>query len=493
MRDVEIYPSSWYYNACVHGFLEVLAWGLGDEGEDIVEKQFLQNDGSVRIPGNLMEAVFSTEDVTAPDGYVLRKVPGDVKDLKRIAWWWVEKSLKVYFAKDKEMGSWSNMEKANKVFGRLFYKEGKYPNLINLGTYKTAESRCEQLNRHLIFALPKDVTNYHCSFCNTKFNIEEDINMYESSLTRSISITIGSTPNSFSNSFWNGLPNGVFCPQCRTYLLFGHLNLNHYRKAFVNTDSLKLNCHLNKLITHDALTKPQPFINAIQSLPTLQQNISAWGLQNLELFSFVSETSKIEHMPISGKVATLLIQPNISSCLNKLPSRPVWELFTKEQFSYFPTLIAKNLAIIVKDTINKQEKKDTEIFIQPGEYRKVQRLIYLYDAILATLKPRKEDKYMTGLNLGEIRKVAEEAPLDLDSNRSLVFRLLELTKLTKKSDVYYLLLRYYTAQKIAFPEVLSKVLLLEDDEMFKTGVYAYISFLPLDKKQIQYARKGESI
>lgn len=91
MKDVEIYPSSWYYNACVHGFLEVLAWGLGDKGRDIVEEQFLQDDGSVRIPGELMEAVFSTIDVPAPAGYTFREVPDDVKDLKRIAWWWVEK------------------------------------------------------------------------------------------------------------------------------------------------------------------------------------------------------------------------------------------------------------------------------------------------------------------------------------------------------------------------------------------------------------------
>lgn len=492
MKDVEIYPSSWYYNACVHGFLEVLAWGLGDKGKDIVEEQFLQDDGSVRIPGELMEAVFSTKDVPAPAGYTFREVPDDVKDLKRIAWWWVSKSLDTEFADNKEKENWSNREKVNKVIGRLFHHEaGKYPTLINLGTYRTAESRSDQLNRHLAFVPLTEKGKYCCSFCNKEFNTNNEVSVFESSLTRSISTTIGNVPGSFPNRFWNRLPNSIFCPQCRTYLLFRHLNLNFRRRAFVNADSLKLNWHLNTLLTNDVLDRPQPFINAIYTMPSLQSSIPAWGMQSLELFSFVlvgegkRKTSRIEHTPISVKVAALLIQPNISSCLNVLPSKPVWEIFTKERFSYFSTIIYKNLAIIVKGKINEQEEKDMDIFVKPSEYEKVQRLINLYQAILTALKPRKEGEYMVGLNLGEIKDVAEKAPLDLDSNRNLIFRLLELTRLTRKSDVYYLLLRHYTAQKVEFPEVLSKTLLLEDDEMFKTGVYAYISFLPQDNKQNQ--------
>jgi CRISPR-associated protein Cst1 len=347
------------------------------------------------------------------------------------------------------------------------------------------------LNRHLAFVPLPEKGKYFCSFCNKEFNTNNGVNVFESSLTRSISATIGNVPGSFPNRFWNRLPNSIFCPHCRTYLLFSHLNLNFRRRTFVNADSLKLNWHLNTLLTNDTLDRPQPFINAIYTMPSLRRNISAWGMQRLELFSFVlvgegkRKTSRIEHMPISGKVAALLIQPNISSCLNMLPSKPVWEIFTKEGFSYFSTVIYKNLAIIVKGKINEQEEKDVEIFVQPSEREKIQRLINLYQAILIALKPRKEDKNMFGLNLGEIKAIAEKAPLDLDSNRNLIFRLLELTRLTRKSDVFYLLLRHYTAQKVEFPEVLSKTLLLEDDEMFRTGVYAYISFLPLDKKQNQ--------
>lgn len=61
MSDVEIYPSSWYYNACVQGFLEILAWGLGEDGQQQVE-EMLQDDGRVVIPHALMEAAFSTND-----------------------------------------------------------------------------------------------------------------------------------------------------------------------------------------------------------------------------------------------------------------------------------------------------------------------------------------------------------------------------------------------------------------------------------------------
>lgn len=53
IRDIKIYPSSWYYNACVHGFLEILAWGLGEEGDRIIEEQILQHDGTALIPSEI--------------------------------------------------------------------------------------------------------------------------------------------------------------------------------------------------------------------------------------------------------------------------------------------------------------------------------------------------------------------------------------------------------------------------------------------------------
>lgn len=482
MKDVEIYPSSWYYNACVHGFLEVLAWGLGDRGVDIVEGEFLQNDGSVKIPGDLMEAIFSTEDVPAPAGYELRKVPDDVRDLKRIAWWWVEKSLEVYFKDDIEKGKWLNLERANKVIGRLHYKDGIYPNLINLGAIRTAEGRCQELNRLLTNSFYKQLlgSDYRCSFCNREFIAEQEANQYSSALTRSISIIIGSSPDSFPNRMWNGLSNEVFCHQCRAFLLFNHLTFNTNKTYFINTDSLGLNWHLNSLFNNNHMSDSKSFTKVFYNIPFFRQSISTWGLQKIELFSYSESNKKIEHMQINHATALLLIQPRVTSFLNSLPITPVWKLFAKEHYSYFSTLIYKNLSIVVKGKKNEQEKKDIEIFTDVNDVSSVIRLIYLYEAIYTSIKSMKEGINMS-LDLQEIKEAAQNAPLDLESNRSLIFRLLELTRLSKKSEVYYLLLRYYTAHKIEFPEVLSNTLIIEDDELFKTGVYAFISYLDKSK------------
>ena len=97
IKNIKLYPSSWYYNACVHGFLEVLAWGLGKEGERIVEEQILRNDGTAVIPGDLAKAIFSTDSVPLPDGYDERPIPDELKTMKRIAWWWIVTGYKAGF------------------------------------------------------------------------------------------------------------------------------------------------------------------------------------------------------------------------------------------------------------------------------------------------------------------------------------------------------------------------------------------------------------
>ena len=101
MKDIEIYPSSWYYNACVQGFLEVLAWGLGENGPQIVEEQLLQDDGRVIIPGALAEVIFGDSSLPEPAGYDCVPVPEELGGMKRIAWWWVEYGYNLgYMRKD---------------------------------------------------------------------------------------------------------------------------------------------------------------------------------------------------------------------------------------------------------------------------------------------------------------------------------------------------------------------------------------------------------
>ena len=100
-KDIVIYPSSWYYNACVHGFLEVLARGLGEDGDRIIVEQILQDDGKAVISSDLAQAIFSTDGIAMPNGYNEQPIPTELKKMKRIAWWWTVTGYEADFMKKR--------------------------------------------------------------------------------------------------------------------------------------------------------------------------------------------------------------------------------------------------------------------------------------------------------------------------------------------------------------------------------------------------------
>lgn len=94
---------------------------------------------------------------------------------------------------------------------------------------------------------------------------------------------------------------------------------------------------------------------------------------------------------------------------------------------------------------------------------------------------------MSYLDINQLRNLGNGAPLNQDDN--LVFRLLELTRLYRKADVYHLLLRIYVAAGKEFPEQLARVFTVRDPNLFKTGIYAYISGLKPKKEEDKSSAK----
>ena len=86
---------------------------------------------------------------------------------------------------------------------------------------------------------------------------------------------------------------------------------------------------------------------------------------------------------------------------------------------------------------------------------------------------------MVSIDFRQIRKEATDSPISITDNagKGLVFRLLELTRLNKKTEVYHLLLRTYAAKGSAFPASLANLFTINDPEIFQTGIYAYIAGL----------------
>lgn len=472
-QDMVIYPSSWYYNACVQGFLELLAWGLGKDGDRIIEERILQSDGRIIIPANLAEAIFSPDSVPMPNGYNERPVPNELKKMKRIAWWWAATGYKAGFIRNADRDkSLNDAEIVETVCRSLFHKSAPYPNLAQLTWDKV-----EFLNIWFTLDTLNGQNNVICSFCGQEYAPDSEARVYDAFFTRSLSLALGNGPGVFPNRFWDGNPNLTTCKRCRSYFLCFHFVQRN--RFFINSDSLQVNWHLNQLLAgrlrQNRFAYQTALLDALQYDPQLRRGVSSWGLQNLEVL--VLEWDNVRYYPLSPLLAKMFLVPQISSNISKISNPRVWEVILKEQFDYLPTIIYKSLRVyLTKDN----SAKDPEVVYDASRIQPVVNLITLCVEIIRFLSKEESDKGMSYINVGQLRKLGTIAPLAQDDN--LVFRLLELTRLNRKADVYHLLLRVYVARNMEFPSSLAKVFSITNSELFKTGVYAYISGLRLGDK-----------
>ncbi|GEA15000.1 type I-B CRISPR-associated protein Cas8b1/Cst1 [Moorella sp. E308F] len=488
MQDVEIYPTSWYYNACVQGFLEVLAWGLDvDEkkGEEIVVNEILKKDGRAVIPGDIMTLAFSPRGNPHKD-YRLKEVPEELPYLKRIGWWWVEKSYKDGFIPSKEKkaerNKLSEAEKIDMVFRRLFhFKGGYYPNLANLAYLKSTTSKADFLNGWFERDNAATVSTLICSFCGEETKLDINSSIYNTFFTRPVSIYLGNSYEEFPNLFWDGNPNLIMCKRCRSYFLCFHLVSKN--RFFINSDSFFVNWYLNRLLAGKVDNiRHQSLLDAMQYDQQLRKAVGSWGLQNMELLIF--ERNGVEYYPISANLARLLLIPEITLLIGQIANNRVWEFILQERFDYLPTMVYKSLRALIN---MKNDGKDPEVVFEgPGNTLPVNNLIQLYYAIKQQIASNNGGGKMSHINLKEIREAAAEAPINpaRNADKNFVYRLLELTRLNKKTEVYHLLLRIYltSEEKKEFPPPLARLFETNDCELFKTGIYAFIAGLIRSEK-----------
>jgi len=488
MKDIVIYPSSWYYNACIQGFLETLAWGLGkgEEGERIVQEIILQGDGSAKIPAPLAEAIFNDDSYPMPQGYTCSPAPDGLKKMKRVARWWVEKSFEDGFVgKDYKGKKLDPLERVDKVCNKLFSKNCLYENL--------AQSKWEKIKK-IDFLNNWFKNNEHlegeerisCSFCGEAFIPDPDLKarVLDLYFTRSMSSSLGSSLDGFPNLFWDGKPSLPMCKICRSYFLYFHfIDRNG---LFINAGSFFSNWHLNRLISGKLKGKTSGYhvalLEAMRLDPQLRRGISGWGLQNMEIVLF--KNGNVYYYPLSARVAKLLLIPQITALLSKFVKNSnqkkadqpiVWECVIKERFDYLPIAIYKTLRYFLTGTDSKGG--DAEIISASlSDFDLISDAAELYIEIIKNLSREKGGADMSYINIRELKNAAATAPLSF--NDSKVFRLLELTRLNRKADVYHLLLREYVVIGMLFPEVLAKLFAVRDDEVFKTGIYSFISGLP---------------
>lgn len=525
MNGFEIYPADWYFNACVHGFLEVLEWGLGN---DTVES-FLRDDGSVAIPGDLAEAVFSNGDKPLPSRFAENE--DEPRDLKRIVLWWAGKTFFLQpesYVKEQhedypqemlaflleeyvggkgevriqeELIKYSGITKkaaaslvkvlldsaarealpgvspelAAKVrltvaARKTLRKGGDYENLATSDSYDVLKGVLEKW-----IAMEEGYGNFTCAFCGKKFSLDfsdPNLRVNDYYFLRTVSIDLGSSPKKLPNFFWNGKPSLPMCRLCRSYLLCYHIVRSG--GVFLNTGSLKVNWYINRLLRTEISSgvvggsRFYSLLDAVAASSRFQRLLGGWTLTGLEVVSL--RKGNVEYHFMSQTVARWLMNTRISALLRSFSSgqdveEKIWGLLLAERIGYFLDIAYDSLSYL----LGRKQIGKVGVLNDPG---KVIDLLKLFTEI-----KRQGGEYVRYLNIDRLRDMGRRGPLNTDENakKNLVFRILELTRLGRRDDVYHILLRTYIANNQIFPEELSRVFGLKDDSLFRTGVFAYIS------------------
>jgi CRISPR-associated protein Cst1 len=448
---ISYYPSSWYYNACVHGFLEILANELGSE---FLEERILQEDGTLLLDDSVLSTLLECFDCY-PHIPVKIKPPSGLPDLKRLAWWWVTGSMKVKGTEDEP---WSDQEKLDKTVSSYFVgNKGFYVNLV-----QPRDDKAIFLNQWFT-GNNSDKAAINCSFCGQAFAINEQEKEYYHYLTSAISSIISSS-TAFPNLFFDGQPVDPICRQCRWPLICFHLvNPNG---LFVNTGSFLLNWHLNKLLSRQSsfsATKYSRLVDSLFNESRLRAALGAWGLQGIEVVLF--DIKGIKNYVLSSNLTRLLLNPAVAGPLRRISNARIYDIFFSERFAEFSYALYTGL----RKSVNTSG-------IAVYELRELQSIAILYGAILNLNKGDEKMDSMRLISYGKsapIRVREKNKPNNADLN--LVFRLLELTRNNHRSEAYHLLLRKYIVSGMQFPGELSKVFIYDDPEMFKNGIFTYIT------------------
>jgi CRISPR-associated protein Cst1 len=467
MEEITLYPSSWYYNACVYGFLEVLEYGLknGVVEEELIETSDGTNAGAVVIPQHILEQIYSPS----------RQLGGEISsstELSNLAWWWVSLSADRGFINKSAYDEWKDgnsepSEMMNAVFGNLL--AGPTSNYRSLGQSQWSESEKIAFLNHWFSFDHEDATGIRCGFCGTRFKIEPQERYFNRFFTMSMASNLGLSVGKFPNLTWDYNPNLPVCKTCRSQFLFFHLVRRN--RFFINTDSHAVNWHLNHLVRNKLQQKHSPFHHALlegmKLDPQLRQTLGAWGMQKIEMIQFNRE--EVDYYQIPLHLSNLFLIPEVAYLIGSITNKLALDYIFKGQHESVLDMIYKS----IREELSGKKGNDPEAKLTSSETKSA---LQLYQHIQVNQNLSGKGGVRT-VNLRELSECAANAPRILKDNKSgLVFRLLELTRMGKKEDVYHLLLRAYVAESKTFPLELRTAFTVQDP-LFKNSIYAFIASL----------------
>ncbi len=438
MSELSLYPSNWLYNAGVIGFLRVLEWG---------GKKFSLKDGRVILNKELISESFE---------------------------------LRLQFHKEvlgNEGAVWGN--------NRL------YPNYIQF-------SQKEFFINYYVPSLSKIESSGYCSFCDGFFLPSKEIENlrkkwkgkqdgFESFMEQRVKFQIihsrllGASLGEMPNSFWNLNLSLPICHLCSYLIIFHHLAFTRTSdgEIFINAPDFRLMWYLNKFAREVVGREGGKDVRKIFGLSLMQwairisQTLGAWTMANVEVIRKWRKEKEefIDHFELSYDVVRVLMDPTAASLLQSIGSWPILELVMTGRFSELLLAAYCTARALLLDNIPKNHcikkyggGKDTA-----GEM--FSRLPLLFSRIKEIVKEGSMSNYSDAWRLKE---AGQRLKLKGEFERS-VFRILELTRLGKINDAYQAILRILVANKKPVPEELVKILQVEDIEIKKSYIYAFLS------------------
>lgn len=322
MDDViTLYPSNWFYNASVIGFLRVIA---SAKGEEFIEK-WLDDDGKVRI--------------------------------ERIIF---EESLKFY----KNYNP-SESEREEKL--HIIGKNKRYPNYLQSGEDEAFEDYVKNLTN-------LSETGPTCGLCSRNFSIDfsqlsSDTKKIARRITSNFQIIhsadLGPSIGKFPNAFWNFNHSFSICPLCAYLIIHHHIPFESAQtrngQIFINAPSFKVMWYLNKytqqILSTNTSSKLREIlgISFIEFAQRVSMTLGVWSVMNIEMV--IKQVEKIDYYSLPYDISRILLQKDIASLISQTGEPVVLESVLKGDFEKLLELSHGIIRVMLTSKNSKNLKK----------------------------------------------------------------------------------------------------------------------------------------
>jgi CRISPR-associated protein Cst1 len=441
-KKIILYPSNWFYNAGVIGFLKIL---------DVKKVE---------------NSIVKIEMVSLNPEEIFNK--------------WDE------LTREKLGISYSN-----RGGGTMTYY---YSNQTEKSIKEKIEALLKSVNTR------KKKFTLSCNFCGEKESTNKS-DLKKKILMQTFGNILLASAKTFSNAYWMLKPREFVCSKCEFILMCHHIPFISLEKnkleeieIFINAPDFKLIWDLNRFAEEILKESKEYEIRKILGSSLLQWAIKrrallgAWTMMNIEVIvkKRVRRNNKfeniIDYFDLPQDITKILLDYEIASLIERINEEKIFDLILSGKFSelekanYFvlrAILKLKNKEKISENDPIKKYFTNNEL----KYFQEVSRILpELYAKILKKLEVNMEEKEKINELMWKLKKEGERVKKGLvQSINDIGFRLLEQVRLGNKDNVFYILLRCFAANEEKFPDELVEAFKPENEKYFKTLIFSFLA------------------